>query len=212
MLEQIVHHFYIIEGNSTDSYENISTLLLDKEGISLVGNPDLYLTKHQTMNIEEARALKDFFATKTFGKGKRIAIITTQTITREAQNAMLKLTEEPAPNSHIFFLVPDTGQLIATLLSRAEVIRQKESISTDIGKSFVTMNIPDRMVHVHKIVTKKDKEKAIELINSITAYVKTTDDIAIRSQVYAVQSYITDKSSSIKLLLEHLSLILPISK
>ncbi len=210
--EPLTHHFYIIEGDTDENHTQLQSYLVEDQNLTLTSNPDVYMVDYQSLGIDEARLLKDFFTTRTFGEGIRIAIVKTSAITREAQNAMLKLTEEPAANSRIFFLIPHIGLLIHTLRSRGYYIASAKTNSDKLGKEFIKKSIPDRLVYVQKITTKKDRAQAVELIDSLVAWGRVEGNAASMKEIYMARSYIEDTSSSIKLLLEHLSLILPISK
>jgi DNA polymerase III gamma/tau subunit len=84
---------------------------------------------YETFGVDEGRELKEAQLSKSFGGGKKIFVISFETITVEAQNSLLKVFEEPTPDTH-FFLISRTGsRLLPTLRSRI-VFLQTESDST----------------------------------------------------------------------------------
>jgi DNA polymerase III delta prime subunit len=46
----------------------------------------------------------------------------------------LKIIEEPADNTHMFIVVPDSSALLGTILSRVQVIKTNEKGNKDIKK------------------------------------------------------------------------------
>ena len=76
-----------------------------------------------TISIESIRELQKFFQLKTLGVGKlRRAVIVedAHSLTTEAQNAFLKLLEEPPADTIIILTCSDKQKLLPTILSRAQ--------------------------------------------------------------------------------------------
>ncbi len=76
-----------------------------------------------TIGIDAVRALKAFFLERPLVSVRRTAIVDrAETLTTEAQNALLKVAEEP-PSAGLLFLVSRAPeQLLPTLLSRLQQI------------------------------------------------------------------------------------------
>ncbi len=208
MFTDPLYHFYIIEGNE-ETHGEVVGVLKESHDVRFESNPDLYEVVYDGFGIEESRLLKDFFSTRSFGEGKKVALVRTPRMTREAQNALLKISEEPAPGQHLFLIIPSSGLLIDTLKSRAQIIVRK-NVDGAADDSFLKLSIPERLKIVQKIATKKDKEVGIELLDTLIAVLKKKKMHAALAEVYQARSYIGDQSSSLKLILEHISLILPV--
>ncbi len=83
------------------------------------------LTTTQSISIEEIRSLQSFLRLKTTGDPiiRRIVIVEdAQTLTVEAQNALLKTLEEPPADTKIILTVTDTNSLKKTVYSRLQTI------------------------------------------------------------------------------------------
>ena len=66
--------------------------------------------------------MKDRQQKKSLDGGKKIFVISTNSITREAQNSLLKIFEEPTEGTHFFLILSSSRILIPTLKSRLHVI------------------------------------------------------------------------------------------
>lgn len=108
--------------------ENLAAQILGEDTGSLGRYP--YLTKvipddKNTISIESIRALQKFLQLKTSGKRaiRRLAIIEhAGSLTIEAQNAFLKLLEEPPADTVMILTAANTRDLLPTVLSRLQVI------------------------------------------------------------------------------------------
>lgn len=93
-------------------------------------HPDLWLedSAAERISIDRIRAgqdgaLQDFLAMAPYQGGRRVAIIArAERLTEQAANSLLKSIEEPPPNSHLFVLTSEPGNLPQTIISRCEQI------------------------------------------------------------------------------------------
>lgn len=104
-----------------------SYLIIDRNSkFTLKPNPDHLIVgpkKSGSIGIEAIRELKAWAALKPFLSKQKIALIKeAQTLTIEAQNAMLKLLEEPPKRTIIILTVNDQKNLLPTIVSRCQLI------------------------------------------------------------------------------------------
>ena len=81
--------------------------------------------EHGTLSIEAVRGLQQTMRLKTIGSSpiRRIAIIEqAHTLTTEAQNALLKLLEEPPADTVLILTAENKRALLPTILSRLQTI------------------------------------------------------------------------------------------
>lgn len=101
-----------------------SYLVTDRDDtISLTPSPDHLTIEPETpvaaIGIEEIRNLKTWAALKPFQTTFKVVLIRkAQNLTVEAQNAMLKLLEEPPEQTIIVLTVDDAKNLLPTVISR----------------------------------------------------------------------------------------------
>src|SRR3989344_2870720 len=89
-----IYHANIILGqeNSTDFLFNILEKNLD---FKTQGNPDFLLMEVESFGIDDARSLGKWAIGKALLGEIKVCFIKTKSITPEAQNALLKILEEP---------------------------------------------------------------------------------------------------------------------
>jgi DNA polymerase III delta prime subunit len=206
-----MHHALLSYGSPKGARE--FALFIAKElGVKVAGNPDFHIRRYATLDVEEARGLRDLASLSGVG-GKRVFVIAAQAIGREAQNALLKIIEEPGEGTTFALRVP-RGALIPTVLSRLSEIsfEMKKGDNSD-AKDFLTAAPPVRSKMIERLVKDKDKEGAYELVCDIEAVLaRNTKDASSRAaleEIARMRSYLTDPSASIKMILEHLALALP---
>lgn len=155
-----LHHAYLIEGDREDVFNQLISFFEDILNFSVSNNPDFWSGEYDTFGIDDGRNINDLQNKKSFsetnskllGMGKKIFVIKTNFITREAQNSLLKMFEEPTENTH-FFLVMNSGEvLLPTLKSRLMIIKSENSnISQDEKiKEFLKMSVGERLNFVQK--------------------------------------------------------------
>lgn len=163
------------------------------------------------MGIAQARRIKEHFSLKPYSaKGRTVIIEDAAQMTDEAQNALLKATEE-LPEDALFILASASdANLLPTILSRCQIIHlpHSESITntSDVGK-LLDLNIEERFEYVEEI---KNRE---ELLSALAVYfqknvIKYPDFTAkiLEAEKWAKQNV------NIRAILEYLMLVMPASK
>lgn len=218
-----LHHAYAIEGGERVREELLRTL----EGswkITIKGNPDFSYQKYETLNIEEARNLKAWQETKAFApNGKKIFVIEANSITIEAQNSLLKMFEEPNKNTHFFLLGASVKNLIPTLVSRFSTLNLEAASAPQSGaeaSEFLRSSLPKRLILVKKLADdikneKKTKTNALVILQDIEAilYHKAKTEGKLPHKLFEdlemCRNYMSDRSASVKMLLEYVALVTP---
>lgn len=212
-------HAYLIEGGGEIEGELFS-FLEDIAQIPIRGNPDLAYKKTETFKIEDARELKTRASIKAKEQNsKKIFIVNFNFITTEAQNSLLKLFEEPTPNTHFFIITLNSSVLLPTLYSRLTTISNtlKKEAQEESVEGFLSANLPRRLEIVSKIVKDKDKPRAISFINELESKIYHATDSAeydkntIRAlrELQKNREYLYSRAPSIKMILEHTAFVTP---
>lgn len=209
-----LHHAYMVVGNRDSLEETLFAFLKDTLQFSIQGNPDFSHTAFETFGIDDARNITDQHARKPFQGDKKIFFISTNSVTIEAQNALLKLFEEPMPGNHFFLIIPDEYSIIPTLRSRMVVVYDDTHVSLKKqGALFLQSSIADRLKQISDIVDSKDKEEAKLLIRSITEVLHKEDlqkYASVLRDLVKAEEYMSDRAPSLKMLLEHIAYRIPI--
>lgn len=186
---------------------------------TLAGNPDFYSARHDVFGIKESRDLAARAAGKSFAGGKRYYIISAESFTVEAQNALLKLFEEPTPATHFFIIISYSERLLPTLRSRLVMINVVgEDGDSDWAKKFVAAAPATRLKLIASLTEDnvdpqlaRDFFSGLEKIlhERVKNHASDPDLIAAYQELTRVQKYWNDPAAAHRLLLEHLALTWP---
>ena len=96
--------------------------------VAASSHPDLLALapedENKDLNVEQIRSVAPFLSMTAAQSGWRIVIIDgAERMNRAAQNALLKVLEEPSPNSIIILLTDHLGKLLPTIRSRSRLLR-----------------------------------------------------------------------------------------
>jgi len=210
----VLHHAYFMVGDA-DALARIFSFLQNTVGVATKGNPDFWHGTFGTFTITHARSLADSQERKSFDDNKssrKIFIIQANFITEEAQNALLKVFEEPTAGTH-FFIISPQDMLLPTLRSRMQVI-QFENEQTQKTDSVLKMKFSDRLAKVKEITEgiadeEKTKQDAIALLNSIERELynrgveKSAHELSVTE---SARTSLYDRGAPVKMILEQVML------
>ncbi len=232
-----LHHAYLIEGNSKETLPEMLQFLETLE-IKTKGNADFFNLQFDSLKMEDALNLKSLSSEKSFEPGKKIFLISANNFLLEAQNAMLKIFEEPIPHTHFFLIVPDIGSLLGTLISRFQIIEHKIKLldETKEAEKFLSFSLKERIDYLKEFLIEEDdteeedvnsknydspRAKSLRFLNAlekvleekfIQIYVKENEKklfSTCMNHILEVRSYLRQPGSSLKTLLESVALIIP---
>lgn len=166
------------------------------------------------LGIDDVRTLISNAYRRPDGEASvRTMIIATEFITEEAQQALLKIVEEPPQSTAFIFVIPHGYRFLPTLESRFE--RSTMASSGVAPKSFVSFksaSVKERMDLIESAVKRKDHDWYQEIKNGLTLYLKDSSHTLPRealSELEYVLRLLLTRGASNKFLLEHLALTLP---
>ncbi len=222
-------HAYLVEGGK----EILPHILVAHEaetGVATQGNPDVCVFDVSTFTIDNAREIKMLATEAPVGKHHKLIIISAPFFAVEAQHALLKTLEEPFTHARFILLTRQSGSLLPTLRSR--LVRKEYGVEQSVVnphvKEFLSLQSGGRLELIARMLKKKDdvesgalKEEVLGFVDSLEKNLRTallqskhTDDTALRAkalkEIMLVRSYLFDRSPSLKMLLEHLALVLPV--
>lgn len=208
------HHAYVAYGSPMRSKE-LAALLVRELGLSAAHNPDIHVRQFENLGVDDARELTALAALSSAG-GKKLFVIAAQSLTREAQNALLKTLEEPTADTYFALLVPH-GALIATVRSRLVAITLPTKKSEKgLAEEFIAAAPAARSKLISKVVEDKEKHAARELIDGLESLLrKDIKKAPIRhalTELSQMRAYLMGPSPSVKMILEHLALVVPVQK
>ena len=221
------HHAYALIGS--DSIRSDLMEILEKQhSIKIHGNADLYIQKYTNFSIENAREIKTAHLTRPITEsGRKIFVLQMDSITVEAQNALLKLLEEPALYATFFIIIPSSHLLLTTVKSRLHLIQsssaeERKTEMTDAelkimddANKFIIAKPAKRLEMIKSLMDditkeKRTKQDAIDFLNAIqSAVYDKSGAIEGKSALKSIEiarKYMNDRSPSLKMLLEYVAL------
>jgi DNA polymerase III delta prime subunit len=197
------HHAYYIEGSLSSFGEYKSAL------------KPFWANTFERFGIDEARALISLAALKNFDTA--VFLIGATSITSEAQQALLKLFEEPQQGTTFVLLLPH-GVLLPTLKSRMQEFPQElggQPSNATQAAAFIRASGKERSDYIAKMLKEDEgvRERVRDLVNALERELASRiAEPKVRealSDLAMVRGYLSDRSPSLKMLLEHLALSLP---
>lgn len=220
-LKRLNHHAYCLIG-ANDLIVGIVSILESRHDIPAKGNPDLFVKEYETFVIDDARELKSRHEMiPVDASGKKIFIVAMNGITIEAQNALLKLLEEPAEYAHFFLIIPSAHLLLPTVKSRLFMIDQglddgkRNKTEDDMNKDIEILlksGVAKRLEFAKKLTDdiskeKKTKKDAIDLLNGIEKLIYEKKGVKQGKKsletVALAKKYLDDRAPSVKMLLDY---------
>ncbi len=218
-------HAYVVQGDREAGI--LAARAYARESLGLEGehNPDVSVFEYGLFSVDDARAVGQFASTSPVAGNRKMVVIAATRIFHEAQNALLKLFEEPPQGVVLILSVPSLGQLLPTLLSRVLVL---DSLKQDKNpaEAFLAHSADEREKFIGKLLdrTKSDKDEEkqaargelLNLVEGLTriAYAQnkkseSTELHAFLSDAQAFLPILHERSAPLKLICEHLLLVLP---
>ncbi len=217
------HHATALVGGASIHGEIVS-ILEKKHKIRARGNPDLFDQEYLTFTIDDARAVKAMAGTRpvtaddSAGGGKKVFILSMNGITVEAQNALLKLLEEPPAYAHFFLIIPSAHLLLPTVKSRMSVIKVDSSRYTISGitspEGFLGQPVAKRLETVKALMEditkeKRPKQDALDFLNALEEAVHARGvkkNAKALEAIETARTYMYDRAPSLKMLLEYVAM------
>lgn len=214
-----LHHAYLLIGHEDkvrEAVKNVSGSLLSFDRHQVHRHPDFFEYKTDRLGIKDGHAIKQqAFLSSSTGTAK-IFLIITNSFTKEAENALLKLLEEPPKETYFFIAASSLDNLSLILRSRLAVLTDREGYDMDEEKKeflikFLKCQPQKRLEIVKKLVDDRERTsefvKGLELVALGLSEKKNLSDII--EDIKLSRSLIEHPALSCRLILEYLSLSLP---
>lgn len=155
---------FIIASKNIEKGKEHAITIINSEKVSDFDREEQYFEK--ALGIEDVREVKKNIFLKPFrGEKKSLIIILNNSATIEAQNALLKLLEEPPASSLIFLITNNHLSFLPTILSRAKLIELKEEFEMNNLISLEEFENKNKFVVAQNLA--KDKTEAINYITNL---------------------------------------------
>ncbi|KND50899.1 MAG: DNA polymerase III delta prime subunit [Parcubacteria bacterium C7867-007] len=227
----MAHHAYLVTG---ESEQGIAAAVMHAEelGVTRDNNPDLMVLRHGLFSVDDARTISDRATRAAMNGDQKVIIISALRLFHEAQNALLKIFEEPPAGTTLILVVPSDGMLLPTLRSRLLPLPNQTGTSTLSveTEAFLSANGAAREAMITKLVdrSKSDTDEVKqaarnEAVRLVEGLMKASYDTRSREKNAETQAALTgflddlsrflpilhERSAPLKLIFEHILLVIP---
>lgn len=202
------HHAYLVVGSKSAgrSHAHVLFSLHVTED-----HPDVHVLSYNILGIDDARMLHQWAYQKPLVSAQRHFILTCDGITHEAQNALLKLFEEPPQTSVFALVVSQEEMILSTLRSRCALVYAAEGVvTTSLAEEFLHLSYAQRLADVAAHTKEKESAWGSTLLHALESYLYATKDFSALKTILFVRTYSERRGASQKMLLEHVALSLPL--
>jgi DNA polymerase III delta prime subunit len=212
-MEKKVHHANIVIGPKAK--EKVLELLEKQLDFKVQGNPDFFVIEAESFGIDSARMLGEWSIMKPLLRSIKVGLVCAESVTLDAQNALLKLLEEPKEGTYIFIVIKNIGGIVPTLLSRVQLLHDdegKSNVSVD-AESFLKESAKGRLQMINAMSKISEKNEMRSLISELekAAYEKKgngPDEISKLKDPLRGKILSQTRGASPKMILEWLASVL----
>jgi DNA polymerase III delta prime subunit len=219
-------HSFVIEAEAEEGIVVAEDWAKKELGMRPRANPDVIVLRYGLFSVEDARRVYDIAGQAPFEGDFKVVIIAASRAYHEAQNALLKVFEEPPPGTYLFLILPSLGGLLPTLRSRVQELSTTSSAGTvrnEEAQKFMSATGEKRSAMIKKLTSGSDederrenREEAISILNGVEAAAyellkrkNNKEIVSLLSDIATLRGHLYDRSAPVRMILEHLSLTIP---
>ncbi len=221
-----LYHSYVVEGNPETTTYDLLKFLKDRGEIESK-SPDVFLKIYDSFTMDDSSKVKEWHAELGISGTKKICIIGANFINHDAERTLLKIIEEPAENTHFFLVVPNASILLDTIRSRTHIIitpKKGNDIFKKNAQEFILSNSKNRVDFINKMIRKyKNIESNSKLRNDAILFINEIEKIIfekfkldrsnkkirfVLEEIQEKRKYLNLPGASVKMILEHLAIVL----
>jgi hypothetical protein len=175
------HHAYYFAGDSETGVAAALLFAEQERGLIGTNNPDITIQRFGLFSVEDARKISDIACRAPLNGSQKIIIIATPRLFEQAQNALLKICEEPPVGVTVVLIIPTEGILLPTLRSRLLLL------PTPVAKSHITNGTTGEIdAYTQKFIAGNVKEKAAMVAKLIEQSKSDSDDTKQAARASAI--------------------------
>ncbi len=133
-------------------------------------------------------------------------------ITSEAQQALLKLTEEPPQSTKLVFVTLSSVTFLPTLLSRFSLFTVEESsVENSVWSEWLSLSLRQKMDLLNRRIESKDQDWTLSIKSGLSQWLSNEVcklSVAEAEGLYFVLKNLGQRGAANKMLLEDLALML----
>ena len=216
------HHSYLVIGDQAVALLKLRERLELEMGHSLESDPDSLVLKYKNFGVDDSRELKGRILGRPLAGQNKNIIVTVGNMTNAAQNALLKVLEEPTTSTRIFIIARSIKLFLATIISRSEIIILNEDSDWPenyyykLASDFICASPAGRLgtLFLWQKEEKITKDFLVGFLNCLENI--NTQKFGMSSDwkkpVVLARKYIYDQALLPRLVLEYLAVALPVAR
>lgn len=226
----MAHHAYLYVGGQEQGIEAARSYAASHLGIEGSDTPDIAVFAYEGLfPVAVARRVISFAAQAPSKGDQKLIVLAGGRIQHEAQNALLKLFEEPSEGTTLVLVVPSAGIILPTLASRLIEFPHEQQARSAAADAFLAASPAERAKLVTKLVarTKSDKDdekqaartEAVHICGSLIEAAYAKRRTASGAKAHELDNFLSDldrfmpilhtSSAPLKLIFEHILLVMP---
>lgn len=201
------HHAVLYHGHTlVDTPLDVVQLRTETE-IEMVSVP--------VLSISAVRDLTQTAYARPFEKETKTIVLEVTQIAPEAQQALLKLLEEPPATTRFILVLPSFDNLLLTLRSRLYEptdTRELGVVRNELFETFRARPYGERIAQITEIAKTKDTTDFETLASGLQSFIVNTPVTPLTAQLHAWLLVVSKRGSSKKMLWEDIALRLPVAR
>lgn len=191
-----------------------------KKIVALIKVDDVEYLDFTNFGISDARVLIEKAYVRPKVGQVQLLVVTLKQITIEAQQALLKILEEPPVATNFLFCFPITLSLLPTLFSRfheidCSEIKLSETEKNESFNTFYALNYPNRLTEIAEMINVKDQDWVAKIKVGLLSWLDKQDLTRVNPELcqtlFWTASLLQTRGSANKYLLEEIALSLPVA-
>ncbi len=172
-----------------------------------LSSPDISVRSYERMAVGDARTLIRDAYLRPVLRPYRTFIVDAVSILPDAQNALLKLLEEPEASARFFFIVPREQMLLPTLRSRFDLYATEHAgIDTAAFDAFLGLSYAERLSCIVEKLDAEDMNWVRAVVHGAALVAQSSRDSVLIRDVLNTEAFLVSPGASKKMLLEHIAL------
>ncbi len=173
-------------------------------------SPDVVYIDVSRMTIAHVHELVHAAILRPIVSHERGFVLMCDSMLHEAQNALLKLFEEPEVFVSFYLVIPRIDILLPTLRSRCSVYaveyNKNDSDISDETRTFQRMSYSERLAYIQKKLDSSDQVDFLHILRGLGVVASKTKNTSLLRELLYVEREFSNPGASKKMLLEHLAL------
>ncbi len=191
------------------------TLIRSAQPLSYIPDTTQPITTfvHEKVGVDEVKAITKQAHLRPSTGNDYVFVIGTLFVTHEAQNALLKLFEEPPQGLSFQLVLPESVGLLPTLMSRVGSVVHHATHNDDTAWNvFLAATPTERLQQIDTWQKTKDPQWLQTILRGVHNYKSTDLPPTALPAVRLAGEKLATRGAGNKMLLEHIALAIPLRK